>query len=50
VPLKKLAQIVHPYRDAGAPQLAKLNKEHPEKAVVTQRIAEDLHARLTVLL
>ena len=50
IPLKKLAQIVHPYRDPGAPQLAKLNKEHPEKAVVTQRIAEDLHARLTVLL
>ena len=50
VPLKKLAQIVHPYCDPSAPQLAKLNKEHPEKAVVTQRIAEDLHARLTVLL
>jgi len=50
VPLKKLAQIVHPYCDPRAPQLAKLNKEHPEKAVVTQRIAEDLHARLTVLL
>ena len=50
VPLKKLAEIAHPYCDANAPQLAKLNKEHPEKAVVTQRIAEDLHARLTVLL
>ncbi len=50
VPLKKLAQIVHPYCDPGAPKLAKLKKEHPEKAVVTQRIAEDLHARLTVLL
>ncbi len=50
VPLKKLAQIVDPYRDPSAPQLAKLNREHPEKAVVTQRIAEDLHARLTVLL
>jgi len=35
VPLKKLAQIVHPYRDPNARQLAKLNREHPEKAVVT---------------
>ncbi|HEX2833156.1 MAG TPA: excinuclease ABC subunit UvrA [Thermoanaerobaculia bacterium] len=44
LPLKRLAQIVRPYGKLRA------NDEHPEKAIVTQRIAYDLNARLDVLL
>ncbi len=50
LPLKRLREILRPYADAAAPGWAKLAEEHPEKAVVTQRIACDLMARLAVLL
>jgi excinuclease ABC subunit A len=50
LPLKRLAKIVHPYARATAPGWAKMSAEHPEKAMVTQRIAEDLESRLAVLL
>ena len=49
-PLKRLAEIFRPYAGGTAPGRGKLNEEHPEKAVVTQRIAQDLEARLGVLL
>lgn len=49
-PLEKLGKIMHPYVDGSARTTAKLEKEHPEKAEVVRRIAEDLCARLTVLL
>jgi len=49
-PLKRLVGIFCPYAEARAPETAKVMEEHPEKAVVTQRIAEDLVARLGVLL
>ena len=39
-----------PYTEGAATGLAKLNKEHPEKALVVKRIACDLVARLAVLL
>lgn len=44
LPLKRLAALIRPY--------AKLKQDdaHPEKAIVTQRIAYDLNARLDVLL
>jgi excinuclease ABC subunit A len=50
LPLKRIAEIFLPYATGTAPALAKISKEHPEKAVVAQRIAEDLIARLRVLL
>ncbi|MDB6005294.1 MAG: excinuclease subunit [Prosthecobacter sp.] len=50
LPLKQMAAIVQPYAEAKAPGWSKLAAEHPEKAVVTQRIAQDLRARLAVLL
>ena len=50
MPLKRLAEVLCPYAEANAPGWAKLEAEHPEKAVVTQRIAQDLCARLAVLL
>jgi excinuclease ABC subunit A len=50
VTLRRLAATMEPYAKATAPGWAKLMAEHPEKAVVTERIAEDLEARLAVLL
>jgi excinuclease ABC subunit A len=45
--LARLGEIFHPYTKASASKLA---KEHPEKAEVVLRIAQDLCGRLTVLL
>ncbi len=49
-PLKRLAGIFRPYAEESASGITKMREEHPEKAVVIQRIAEDLLARLGVLL
>src|SRR5688572_25375606 len=50
-PLKKLLSIFRPYADGTADGLAKHAREHhEEKGMVAQRIAEDLVARLNVLL
>jgi excinuclease ABC subunit A len=46
LPLARLAGILRP----SAEGLAKLAAEHPEKAIVVQRIAQDMVARLAVLL
>ncbi|HEX6694385.1 MAG TPA: excinuclease ABC subunit UvrA [Longimicrobiales bacterium] len=50
LPMERLADLVRPYADGTARDLKKLSVDHPEKAVVAQRIAEDLTARLAVLL
>ena len=50
LPLKKLFSIFEPYAAGTAPGIARLAKDHQEKAMVAQRIAEDLVARLQVLL
>ena len=50
VPLNRLADLLRPYADGTAAGWEKLTAEHPEKAVVTQRIVQDLEARLTALL
>jgi excinuclease ABC subunit A len=50
VPMKRLGEVFHPFATGAAPSLAKLEREHPEKAEVTRRIAEDLCARLDVTL
>ncbi|MES2882427.1 MAG: excinuclease ABC subunit UvrA, partial [Bacteroidota bacterium] len=50
-PLKKLLSIFQPYADGTAAGIAKhLKEHHEEKGLVAQRIAEDLIARLNVLL
>lgn len=50
-PLKKLLEIFKPCADGTADCVTKHSKEgHEEKAMVAQRIAEDLVARLNVLL
>ena len=50
LPLKRVADIVKPFALAQAPGWATLAREHPEKAIVTQRIAQDMASRLAVLL
>ena len=50
LPLKHLATLLHPYAEESAPGWDKLAAKNPEKAIVTQRIAEDLCHRLAVLL
>jgi excinuclease ABC subunit A len=50
LPLGRLAALMGPYAEGTAPALAGMSSDHPEKAVVAQRIAEDAHARLAVLL
>src|SRR3954462_4486662 len=49
-PLKRLADIFEPYAHSQGPEITSMKEEHPEKAVVTQRIAEDLVARLAIVL
>jgi excinuclease ABC subunit A len=50
LPLIRLAGAMRPYVDGTAPGWAKTVAEHPEKALVTQRITQDLMARLDALL
>ena len=50
LPLKQLASTLRPYADGSAKSLTRLSRAHPEKALVTRRIAEDLGTRLAVLL
>ncbi|MET0790411.1 MAG: excinuclease ABC subunit UvrA, partial [Polyangiaceae bacterium] len=50
LPLKQLSSTLHPYAAGSAKALKQLERSHPEKAIVAQRIAEDMSARLTVLL
>lgn len=50
VSLTKVGSIFAPYASGDGQALAKLAKDHPERAEVTRRIAEDICARLDVLL
>jgi excinuclease ABC subunit A len=50
LPLARLATLVQPYAEGTATGRKRRDAEHPEKAMVAQRITEDLCARLEVLL
>ena len=50
LPLKQLGRLFHPYATGCAPSLAALAREHPEKAEVARRIAEDVCGRLAIML
>ncbi|MDL2358514.1 MAG: excinuclease ABC subunit UvrA [Pseudomonadota bacterium] len=50
LPLERLAQLLRPYADGSARRNVRAAARHPEKVIVTQRIAADLVARLDVLL
>lgn len=49
-PLKRLAAVFRPYAGGTPPGGKRLAADHPEKAEVARRIAEDLEARLATLL
>ena len=50
LPLRRLAELPAPYARADASVLARIAAGHPEQAIVAHRIAQDLCARLDVLL
>lgn len=50
VPLERMAQIFAGFAKPLSEQLSRSDKEHPEKTIVAYRIAEDLLARLNVIL
>jgi excinuclease ABC subunit A len=50
LPLSRLAAVFRPYADGTAAGAAAQEAAHPEKVIVMRRIAEDLGARLGVLL
>jgi excinuclease ABC subunit A len=50
LPMARFSAMFHPYAEGTAAKLATLRKDHPEKAIVVQRIAEDLCMRLSVLM
>ena len=50
LPLKELAAVFRPYTNPSSKGWSTVEQEHPEKALVTKRIAQDLEARLSVLL
>jgi excinuclease ABC subunit A len=50
LPLSRLDGIFRPTAEGRAPIVKKMEREHPEKSVVARRIAEDLVARIAVLL
>nr|MBA3259811.1 excinuclease ABC subunit UvrA [Gemmatimonadales bacterium] len=49
LPLKRLIETFRPYAEGRPRGWERVQQEHPEKAMVTQRIAQDLEARLAVL-
>ena len=50
LPLERLHALLQPFADGSAKPNARQAHAHPEQLIVTQRIAEDLVARLDVLL
>lgn len=50
LPLARLMNIFRPYAEGKAEALKRMSQEHEERAIVAQRIAEDLAGRLSVLL
>ncbi|MBD1395745.1 excinuclease ABC subunit UvrA [Pontibacter sp. JH31] len=50
LPLKRVAGILRPFADGTAKGHEQQEADHPEQTIVAQRIAEDLCARINVLL
>ncbi|RAU82771.1 excinuclease ABC subunit UvrA [Pontibacter arcticus] len=50
LPLKRMASILIPYTDGTANLNSQQQTDHPEQAIVAQRITQDLVARIQVLL
>jgi excinuclease ABC subunit A len=49
LPIKKLSITLQNYANGTSPDLKRIQKEHPERAMVAQRIAQDFMSRLSVL-
>jgi excinuclease ABC subunit A len=49
LPLSRVADVLRPTADGTAPGLAKLRREHPERALVAERFAQDILGRIQVL-
>lgn len=50
LPMSRLAAALEPVIDGTAPTIRALAVDHPEKVIVAQRIAADVHARLQTVL
>ena len=50
LPLARVASLLRPYVDGGAPELKAMRRDHPEKALVAERIAADFVSRVDVML
>ena len=50
LPIKRLAEIMAPAADGTALHVRELAKTHAERAIVAERIAQDLVTRMTVML
>jgi excinuclease ABC subunit A len=50
LPLKELAKLIKPYAEGHGTRWKKLAAEHPEKAIVVERITQDLAGRIEILL
>ncbi|MFN6962554.1 MAG: excinuclease ABC subunit A [Pyrinomonadaceae bacterium] len=49
-PIARLAEIVGPFARCEAPGFDEMRREHPERAIVAERICKEIAARLDVLL
>jgi len=50
MPIKRLAEVMRPAADGTAPHVRDLAREHAERAIVAERIAQDLVTRMDVML
>ncbi len=50
LPITRLADLLRPTAEGTAAGMDRLRQQHPEKALVAQRIADDLIGRISVLL
>jgi excinuclease ABC subunit A len=49
LPLVRLSAVLQPYLDGTAAGMATMAEEHPEKALVVRRIAQDIAERLAIV-
>ncbi len=50
IPIARLADALLPIVERSSPEIVAFEADHPEKAIVAQRIAADVHARLQTIL
>ncbi len=50
IPIARLADALLPVVERSSPEIVAFAADHPEKAIVAQRIAADVHARLQTIL